>query len=78
MRVTRVDVEIRKLVRSRARRAFLTAAGTWTTEAGRAAVFPSTEAAREAVLERRITDVDLYYQFGEKPSMYDFTISCLL
>ena len=75
MQVSRVDVDIRKFVRSRATRAFLTAGGDWTTDPSTATVFPSTEAAREIVLKHRITDAELYYQFGEKPSQYDFTLS---
>ena len=75
MQVSRVDHDIRKFVRSRATRAFLTAEGDWTADASTATVFPSTEAAREIVLKHRITDAELYYQFGEKPSQYDFTLS---
>jgi hypothetical protein len=75
MQLSRADVDIRKLVRSRATRAFLKAEGDWTTDPGSATVFPSTEAAREVVRKHSITDAELYYQFGEKPSQYDFGLS---
>ena len=75
MEINRVNHAIKKLVQNTTTRAFLTTGGTWTTDANNATVFPSTEAARKAVLERRITDVELYYQYGEETSTYDFTIT---
>ena len=68
---------MRKLVQSKASRAFLTMDGGWTTDASIATVFPSMPAAEDAVRRCRITDAQLYYQFGELPSQFDFTISNL-
>ena len=77
MQISNVNCDMRKLVQSKASRAFLTMDGGWTTDASIATVFPSMLAAEDAVRRCRITDAQLYYQFGELPSQFDFTISNL-
>ena len=77
MLLSRTNHEIRKFVQNRVTKAFMTAGGAWTTDATTATIFPSMEAARDAVLGQRVIDAELYYQFGEEPSKYDFTIPCL-
>jgi CheY-like chemotaxis protein len=66
---------MRKLIQSRATKAFLAEGGKWTADWRHAQAFLTTEAAREVVAIHEINDVDLYYLFAEEPSSYDFTIS---
>jgi hypothetical protein len=75
MQLSPADREIRKLVRNKATKAFLTAGADWTTDPSGAIVFPSTEAARAAVRTHQISGAELFYQFGEAPSKYDFALS---
>ena len=74
MQTSEVDANLRKFVRSRATGAFLSTGGAWTTEPAIATVFPSIEAAIAAAMDHRLTDAELYYQFGQQPSQYDFTL----
>jgi CheY-like chemotaxis protein len=68
-------MRMRKLVQNKATKAFLTPDGGWTGDWRLAQVFPTSEAAREAVLEYKVSGVELYYLFGEETSNYDFSIS---
>jgi len=66
---------VRKLIRSRTTRHFLTTHGHWTAKVENAARFPEESLLRAAVQKFQLHDVELYYlYFEDGPSQFDFTI----
>ena len=66
---------MRRLIRSKATRHFLTTDGHWTGKVEKAARFPEEPLARAAVQKFQLHDVELYYLFWEDgTSQFDFTI----
>ena len=66
---------MRKLIRSKATRCFLTTDGHWTGKVENAARFPEESLVRAAVQKYQLHDVELYYLFWEDgTSQFDFTI----
>jgi hypothetical protein len=66
---------MRRLIRSRATRHFLTTDGHWTGKVENAARFPEEFLVRAAVQKYQLHDVELYYLFWEDgTSQFDFTI----
>ncbi len=66
---------MRKLIRSKTTRCFLTTEGHWTGKVENAARFPEESLVRAAVQKYQLHDVELYYLFWEDgTSQFDFTI----
>jgi hypothetical protein len=66
---------MRKLIRSKATKAFLTADGHWTRQLRRAGEFPDLLQSLAAIAHFDLRNVELYYLFnGRTTSEYDFTI----
>ncbi len=66
---------LRKLVRSKRTKAFLTPSGAWTNEIQDAAYFSDPLLARAAAEKFQLRDVELYYLFTDHVnSRYDFTL----
>lgn len=64
---------MRRLLRSKANRAFLTKDGVWTRDLRQAWEFKETDEWLSAALD--LKDVELYYSFDENlPSPLDFTV----
>ena len=69
------SLPMRKLIRSKATRCFLTTKGHWTGKVENAARFPEESLVRAAVQKYQLHDVELYYLFWEDgTSQFDFTI----
>ena len=69
------SLTMRKLIRSKATRCFLTTEGHWTGKVENAARFPEESLVRAAVQKYQLHDVELYYLFWEDgTSQFDFTI----
>jgi len=67
---------MRKLIRSKATRRFLTTDGHWTGKVDNAGRFSDESLVRAAMQIFHLHDVELYYLFGEHAtSEYDFAIS---
>jgi hypothetical protein len=67
---------MRKLIRSKATKTFLTTDGQWTDQVQKAAHFPEQSEARAAVQKFKLFDVEFYYSFSEHAtSDYDFALS---
>ncbi len=68
---------LRKLIRCKTTKAFLTHDGGWTTDITRAAVFEDHAAAVAAKFQFHLGDaVDLYYSFDHhRQSQWDFTMN---
>jgi hypothetical protein len=70
-----IDFTMRKLIRSKATRHFLTKNGHWTSKVDYAALFPEGSMVSDAIKKFQLHDVELYYLFGKHgTSEYDFTI----
>jgi hypothetical protein len=70
------SLPMRKLVRSKVTRRFLTESGGWTPQVRDAAEFADFSHALGAVERFELRDVELYYLFSDKgPSGYDFCIT---
>jgi hypothetical protein len=65
---------MKRLIRNRRFKQFLTPSGTWTRDPKQAQVFPTDEEARKAREEFPLEDAELYYLVGEEPSMSDFAL----
>jgi hypothetical protein len=66
---------MRRLIRSKATRHFLTTDGQWTGKVENAARFAEESLVRAAVQKFQLHDVELYYLFWEDgTSQFDFTI----
>ncbi len=66
---------LRKLIRSKASKLFLTKAGGWTDQIRLAMSFADHAEAMAAVQQHRLREVELYYLFGEdRITEYDFPI----
>ncbi|HOC58192.1 MAG TPA: hypothetical protein PKI20_21415 [Verrucomicrobiota bacterium] len=66
---------MRKLIRSKATQAFLTADGQWTDQIQAAADFPGL-LARDAMRDFQLRDLEVYYSFcNTAATSYDFTVS---
>lgn len=65
---------MKRLIRQRQVKQFLTAAGTWTPDHRQAQVFLSDNAARRIREDFRLRDAELYYLVGEEPSASDFAL----
>ncbi len=67
---------MRKLIRSKATKAFLTKRGQWTNQIQKAAEFPDQAQAHAAVLKFHLLDVESYYSFSKSGlSRYDFAVA---
>ena len=65
---------MRKLIRSKKKRAFLTREGSWTRDPLRAREVDVTEAVRMKE-QFGLQDVEIYYHFdGDESSEYDFGV----
>ena len=66
---------MRRLIRSKATRCFLTTKGHWTGKVENAARFPEESLVRAAVQKYKLHDVEVYYLFWEDgTSQFDFAI----
>ena len=66
---------MRKLIRSRTTRAFLSDSGKWTRDLTKAHRFKNNSEAREAKAQFHLTDVELYYSFEEAEiTEFDFAL----
>ncbi len=66
---------MRKLIRSRATKAFLTLDGSWTDDLQNACDFTGQDL-RSVQAGHPLQQIEVYYHFGPNgPSQYDFTIS---
>ena len=67
---------MRKLIRSKATKEFLTRDGTWTVDYHQAAIFEDQVRAFAVKRDLQLTGVEIYYLFGEKPdAQYDFAVA---
>ncbi len=66
---------MRRLIRAKATRAFLTEDGTWTHNLAKAATFDDSALAIAAKSRFRLEDVELYYSFDDhQRSPWDFVL----
>ncbi len=65
---------MKRLIRNRRFRQFLTDTGTWTIDHVQAQLFSNDEAARKAREEFWLVGCELYYLVGEQPSGSDFAM----
>ena len=67
---------MKRLIRKRDTKEFLTASGQWTRDHTLADNFPTDDGVRRAHREHRLENCELYYLIGEQPSMAtDFWLS---
>jgi hypothetical protein len=67
---------VKRLIRDRGTKEFLTATGQWTRDHVVAQVFQSDEAVREARRAYRLQNCELYYLIGDEPSANsDFAVA---
>jgi hypothetical protein len=66
---------MKKLIWNKATKEYLAVDGSWTTDWRRAQVFPTMEMVWRAQPREERDEVELYYQFREEPSEYDFGVS---
>jgi len=64
---------MRRLIRCKTTKAFLTQDRTWTQDVREAADFHDQSRALELKRQLRLNDIELYYLFGDEPNaQYDF------
>jgi len=65
---------MRRLVRNKTTRAFFVQ-GEWTNDVNSAQVFADVREIHKAKLDFNLSDIELYYNFGDAPNVnYDFTL----
>ena len=67
--------KVKRLIRDRGTKQFLTPTGTWSPDHTAARVFANDEAIRQARDEFRLKGCELYYLVGDAPSQLDFTLA---
>ena len=72
MKTVPAVIAVKKLIRNKATRAFLTEDGAWTDDIEKARQFMGAEGASVATKQFNIQNVELYYSFNDP--RWDFTL----